>query len=178
MDRTAYIISTDVLINTNYLNPILANARIGAGKARHKGDKMLTNKQIDRLIYLLEDTQAWRENDDIVVALEAMRPPNDKVWDIAEALAVVCDLDMTMNKGILLRNAKILRNAGYTITNLNDIYNVGGPWYQHDWRGKKGQRPAATDIVKTIKGLMNAQPNDMQSRHAARLERFADKETT
>jgi hypothetical protein len=71
------------------------------------------------------------------------------LFEIASALAVVCGMDFTVNKGQLFREAKLIApkaNAEYILAH----YGQDGEWYINDWRGKKGERPTPSSIRQTI----------------------------
>lgn len=78
-------------------------------------------------------------------------------WRWMRALGEVCQVDINIksNKGQIAKYAKELREANYTTEQIRRHYGNGkGPhqswWYEHDFRGQKGQPPKPADIVKTI----------------------------
>jgi hypothetical protein len=66
----------------------------------------------------------------------------------AQAIADVCFMDIKLNKGMLLREAKLLDKSPEDIFRL---YGAGSPWYRQDWRGKKGENPTPALIRATWK---------------------------
>jgi len=66
------------------------------------------------------------------------------------ALAMVCELDIRLEKGKLVTNAARLIKAGYTHEQINNFYGKGGEYYKRDWRGKQGQLPNIATINDTI----------------------------
>jgi len=76
-------------------------------------------------------------------------PKSDKEKHQAmfSAMARVCKLDWRVatqkQNGILNRDAKVLRGAGAT---PEQIARFGTWWYNHDWRGQKGEPPKVWQI--------------------------------
>lgn len=69
-----------------------------------------------------------------------------------EALAEVCGYDLKKLtdpvRGMLNKNEKILRKAGYTAEFVRDVF---GPWwYRTDFRGQKKQKPTPSQVVTEI----------------------------
>jgi len=78
------------------------------------------------------------------------REPNE-AWLIAEALADVCKMDLTANKGRLLKEAATLLKATPKPTPelLRQHYNGGGWWWANDWRGQRREFPQPATIRET-----------------------------
>lgn len=78
---------------------------------------------------------------------------DSNIFSIAEALAVVCHMDLEANKGQLLREARLLKKATPvpTVELLKAHYNgnPNGFWKTKDWRGQKGQLPKPANIRET-----------------------------
>jgi predicted transcriptional regulator len=79
--------------------------------------------------------------------------PSQVRYAQVEALAEVCKMDLKMNKGPLMREAKMLDKSPEDIRRL---YGAGGPWYRVDWRGKKGECPTPSLIRGTWVALEEA----------------------
>jgi hypothetical protein len=78
------------------------------------------------------------------------REPSE-TWIIAEVLAEVCKMDMTVNKGRLLKEAALLLKATPKPTPelLRQHYNGGGWWWANDWRGQRREFPQPATIRET-----------------------------
>jgi len=82
---------------------------------------------------------------------EAKETQANNLYPIAEALAYVCKMDITLNRGRLFREAKALALAGATPETIKANYN-GDPkafWRASDWRGQKGQPPKPENVRET-----------------------------
>lgn len=76
-----------------------------------------------------------------------------------EAICEVCVLDpATVAKGRIGKRASTLVKAGYTPEQVRAYYGKAGWWYQHDWRGRKGDPPKPEQIGETIKQAMSTDP--------------------
>jgi len=87
-----------------------------------------------------------------------------------QALADVCgytDLKQLTQtaRGVLNRHEKQLRAAGYTPEFIAQDFRAW--WYQHDFRGRKRQKPTPDQVVKTIDTV----PRDLAGDYEAGLER-------
>lgn len=71
-------------------------------------------------------------------------PEQESMYAKAQALAEVCQMDFEANKGMLLGNAKRLKDL--TADEIRDLFGEGGAWYRLDFRGKKGSPPAIKQI--------------------------------
>lgn len=71
---------------------------------------------------------------------------NNGLYPLAEAIATVCNIDLSKNRGMLFAEAKRLNESPQDVT---DHYGPGAWWYKNDWRGKKGQPPKPSDIRLT-----------------------------
>lgn len=101
-----------------------------------------------------ENSQNNLKSEDISCAPEAHKntptQKDNKLFDLATAIADVTGINFDANKQRLFREAKELAKA-------NDIspgkvradYGMGGLWYTTDWRGKKGQLPQLHQIRET-----------------------------
>lgn len=69
-----------------------------------------------------------------------------------EALAEVCGYDLkrltVTARGILNREGKQLREAGYSAEFVRDVFSPW--WYRSDFRGQKKQKPTPDQVVKVI----------------------------
>lgn len=77
----------------------------------------------------------------------------ENLYPLAQALAEACKVDISANKGRLLREAKTLSRATPPATPelIKEHYN-GNPsafWKARDWRGQKGQYPTLSAIRET-----------------------------
>lgn len=76
-----------------------------------------------------------------------------------EAICEVCVLDpATVAKGRVGKRASTLVKAGYTPEQVRACYGKAGWWYQHDWRGRKGDPPKPEQIGETIKQAVGTDP--------------------
>jgi len=74
-----------------------------------------------------------------------------EIFRIAEALSEVTGMPMSLHKGRLFREAKLLMGDERVSAELiRQLYSPGGAWYQQDWRGKKGQKPRISEVRETI----------------------------
>lgn len=95
------------------------------------------------------DSDSESEADiDIEAEAGASAPPRpaNEIYSLAQALGEVCRMDFEKNKGRLLREAKLLHESAEI---LRQYYGSGSWWYQHDWRGKKGEKPTPATIRET-----------------------------
>jgi len=83
-------------------------------------------------------------------------PPTEKklteAQDAIRVLSAVTGLDWKIkrNVGRLGKVGKELREAGYTMADVEEFYNPGCWWFQNDFRGKKNQKPTPNQILETI----------------------------
>jgi len=109
--------------------------------------------------------------------------PVNRTFEVACVLAEVCRMDLTANKGRLLKDAKALVAASPPATAelLRAHYgrDSNGWWWVNDWRGKKHEYPQPATIRETWGRWTAAPPNrDTGSnthgqRHTANNERAA-----
>lgn len=71
-----------------------------------------------------------------------------QLW--VKVLCEVCDMDPKLMGGRVAKRGKNLRDAGYTLEDIQRLYGKHGWWYRFDFRGKKGQPPTPEQIEKTI----------------------------
>lgn len=71
-------------------------------------------------------------------------------------IANACHMDLSLNIGMLRKNAKDLLEAGYTVQDIVRLYGENGAWYGLDFRGKKGEIPTIGAIRATIATLMHS----------------------
>lgn len=71
-----------------------------------------------------------------------------QLW--VKVLCEICKMDPDVMAGRVAKRAKNLRDAGYTLEQIERLYAKGGWWYRYDFRGKKGQPPVPEQIEKTI----------------------------
>ena len=64
-------------------------------------------------------------------------------YEQAAALADVCRMDLEMNKGRLLSEAKQLNKSSVRI---RELFGPGSPWYRYDFRGKQGSCPVPQQV--------------------------------
>jgi hypothetical protein len=78
-------------------------------------------------------------------------------YPMAEAIAEVCIMDLEMNKGRLLKEAKVLDNNEELSPELvRQLYGKGGKWYTDYFIGKKGNPPRPDQIRLTYKQFAQA----------------------
>lgn len=78
-------------------------------------------------------------------------------YDMAIALATVCNMDFEMNKGRLLGEAKKMGdvNPGQIV----ELFGKQSPWYLYDFRGKVGSPPTPAQVrSEWAKMLSQARP--------------------
>lgn len=82
-------------------------------------------------------------------------PEEEQVKALALALAEVCEYDYANNENKLLHEAHMLLRSKTPPTPelLTSLYGEGGAWYEHDWRGKKGESPTPELIRETWRKL-------------------------
>ena len=75
----------------------------------------------------------------------------NNLYPIAESLAYVCKMDLSLNRGVLFKEAKLLSVAGATPELIKQHYNGDSNafWNKVDWRGQKGQRPRPANVRET-----------------------------
>lgn len=100
-------------------------------------------------------------NINITMAGDETPPPKSKtpIGDLRQFVSTLSqvtgvDTSIRSNYGWLAKIAKEVIGAGYTIEQVVACFGKGGRWYEHDWRGKKGQRPRPTDIPREIGKLL------------------------
>jgi hypothetical protein len=78
------------------------------------------------------------------------KPPNE-TYETATILAEICAMDFEVNKGRLLKEAKLLLKATPKATPavLRENYGAGGWWWSFDWRGKEKEWPQPATIRET-----------------------------
>ncbi len=107
-------------------------------------------------------------------------PPEDQSeneWhNFCHKLADLCCLDYNANKDKIHRFASRLWNKGNGYT-VEDLKTFKAWWYQHDWRGRRGERPTVQIVAEYIRiavetlGVSN-QGDDLQS-YLARQGEYA-----
>jgi hypothetical protein len=91
-------------------------------------------------------------------------------FQVAEKLSTVCRMDLTANKGRLLKAGKILLSIpGFDPELMAKTYAKGGSWYRKDFRGTRGDPPTPEQVVATWKVLTEKQDTAEVSREE-RLE--------
>lgn len=83
-------------------------------------------------------------------------------YPIAEALSEICQVDLGLNKGRLLKEAKDLGGhaPGFSVDVLRRAYGPGGIWYLSDFRGKRGDPPTVQQIKQTWTRYVYQETND------------------
>ena len=66
-----------------------------------------------------------------------------EIYGQAAAIADVCRMDLEMNKGRLMAEAKLLNKPSVRI---RELFGPGGPWYRYDYRGKQGSCPVPQQV--------------------------------
>lgn len=111
------------------------------------GDGINAASKINGVVY--EECDEYGEEKPIV------KNANFDQYSIANKLADVCMMDFDMNKGRLLKEAKVLsKDKRISPELIGQIYSKGGSWYKNDWRGKQGQSPRPEQIKETILQLI------------------------
>lgn len=88
-------------------------------------------------------------------------------------LCVITRKDPKTMRGRIAKLGKQLREADYTIEDLQAAFGPDGNWWKHDWRGKKGQEPSMPQVLSEIgkysgkvAGIQQAKPKTMAERAA------------
>lgn len=88
--------------------------------------------------------------------------PKVNKFPIAVALSKCCKMNLEMNKGRLLKEAKTLETSAsnFTLELLEAVYGPEGYWYQVDFRGRKGDPPTSQQILQTWERYTELYNND------------------
>lgn len=99
--------------------------------------------------------------------------PQNEFDDIRNAVLTVTKLDPLTIEAQDDKRIEKLFQAGYTATQVNTCYSVGGFWFESDWRGKKGQLPTVKDILATIGAAIEWKPGASSNGQPSKTEQAA-----
>lgn len=67
---------------------------------------------------------------------------------------------------------KDLARVGYTAEQIISVFGPEGAWYQHDWRGQKGQRPTFNDVKAHFEPLLGRVGEEREVKYKVDRERL------
>lgn len=76
---------------------------------------------------------------------------------MVSALSQVTGMDESLNYGRLAKDAKALHKAGYSATDISNVFGKKSVWYKKHWKGRKGDKPTTGDIRSLIKELVHTE---------------------
>lgn len=82
------------------------------------------------------------------------------VFEMIDALAKVCLIDVHPNYKLLRYNARNLIAVPYSPAEITKHFSQGGAWYKQDWRGQRGDPPTPSQVVALIKRFSTSVINE------------------
>lgn len=101
----------------------------------------------------LSDDDTPSINKDIKDIKDVVNPPTKKTSAHQEMFGLLCVITRKDPKTMRSRIGKLgkqLKDAGYTLEDLQNAYGPDGTWWTDDWRGKKGQEPTMAQVLSEI----------------------------